>query len=210
MVSHATPDTLVVDQSNAFAAGDIVVISDLDQASVFQVSNSSTSGAQTTLTLSASGATPGNATLLSNNYDTQAEAGKLETQMFYIKNGLNGKPALFKTALFNNSGIPQLQEIELASDIADFQVVYSLDTNGDKIIDAKQNAAAMADWNQVIGINIALLTNSSNDNVVPEKTSFSFDENLATFIKNVSPAASADRRLKRVFRAYIPLRNRIL
>jgi len=89
-------------------------------------------------------------------------------------------------------------------------VVYSLDTNGDQLIDAKQNAAAVTDWNQVIGVNIALLANSVHDNVTPEKSSFSFDENLASFVKDATPAANADRRLKRVFRAYIPLRNRIL
>jgi len=210
VLSHAAQDTLVVATDNAFAAGDILVVSDLDQASVFQVSTAAIAGSQTTLGIVTGGATPGNMANLANNYNVQAEVGKLETRMFYIKNGLNGRPSLFKTTLFNNSGVAQLQEIELASNISNLQVVYSLDTNGDKVIDAKQNAASIVDWNQVIGATIALLVESNNDNVMPEKTSFSFDEAQATFTRDATASATADRRLKRVFRAYIPLRNRVL
>lgn len=210
VISHATQDTLVVDSANAFAPGEIVVVSDLDQASIFQINTSATSGTQTTLKMTTGGTTPGNSVIISNNYDTTAELGKLETEMFYIKNGQNGRPALYKASLFNNSGVAQLQETELTSDIRDLQVVYSLDTNNDQVIDAKQNAAGVTNWNQVIGVNIAILADSMNDNVVPEKTSFSFDEAQVTFKKDAVAAADADKRLKRVFRAYIPLRNRVL
>lgn len=212
VLANAAADNLVVDTANAFAIGDIVVISDIDQASLFQVSKAELIAAdtQTKLTLETGGATPGNSTALTNSYNTRAEIGRLETQMFYIKNGQNGTPALFKTTLFNNAGAAQLQEIELSSDVSNMQVSYSVDTNNDTIIDASLDAAAVADWNQVVGINIALIAISHEDNVVPEKTSFSFDSNLVTYTRDAVATANADRRLKRVFRSYLRLRNRVL
>jgi len=210
VLANPATDQLNVDTAGAFSDGDILVVSDLDQASVFQVNTATTVGTQTNLTLVAGGTTPGNATLLANSYTTQAEVGKLDTQMFYIKNGQNGTPSLFKTTLFNNLGVAQLQEIELTSDIKNMQILYSVDTNNDNIVDLNQDASAVVNWNQVIGINVALLATSNKDNVMPEKSSFTFDTNLVTFNRDAVAAAGADRRLKRVFRSYMRLRNRVL
>lgn len=210
VASNLATNTLIIDAVNVFATGDIVIVSDIDQASLFQVNAANTVGAQTTLTLVTGGTTPGNLVLLGNSYDTQAELGKLETQMFYIKNGQNGKPSLFKTVLFNNLGVAQLQEIELASDIKNMQISYSVDMNNDNVVDNSLDASAVTDWSQVIGVNVALLATSNKDNVVPDKNSFSFDNNLVTFSKDAVAATGADRCLKRVFRSYVPVRNRIL
>ena len=205
VVSNDDSSTLDVATSDTFSAGDVVVVSDVNQASVFQVDAVNIDA--TTLDLVVGGSTPGNSALLSNSFNSEAEIGKYDIQIFYIKNGHNGSPSLFKTALINTGGVPQLQEIELASDIIDMQISYGLDNNNDQILDEYRDAATVPNWDQLISINVALLASSNQDNVVPEATSFSFDANLVTFKRDTVATTAADRRLKRVFRTYMPMRN---
>lgn len=207
VINNADSSTLTVATSNAFSAGDIVVVSDVDQASVFQIDAVNSDATTSTLSLVDSGASPGNSKLLVNSYNTSAEIGRYDVQMFYLKNGRNGSPALFKTVLINTGGVIQLQENELASDFNNIQISYGIDTDNDQILDEYRDASTVADWTQVVSINVVLLANSKKDNVVPEKSSFSFDANLVTFVRDTVATANADRRLKRVFRTYMPLRN---
>jgi type IV pilus assembly protein PilW len=207
VISNTNPSTLVVATASAFSAGDLVVVSDVDQASVFQVNTVSSTTTTSSVTLAAGGSSPGNSALLSNSYNSDAEIGKYDVQMFYIKNGLNGAPALFKTAIVNSGGSIQFQEIELVSDIKNMQISYGIDNNNDQILDEYKDASTIADWSQLISINVVLLASSNNDNIVPEASSFSFDANLVTFVRDTVASAGADKRLKRVFRTYVPLRN---
>lgn len=207
VVSNADPSTLVAATNGAFSAGDVVVVSDVNQASVFQVNTVSSAATTSTLSLVAGGSAPGNSALLSNSFNSEAEIGKYDVQLFYIKNGRNGTPSLFKTALMSTGGVLQLQEIELASDIVDMQISYGIDNNNDQILDEYKDASTVTDWNQLISINVALLASSNEDNIVTEANSFSFDANLVTFKRDTVAATGADRRLKRVFRTYVPLRN---
>ncbi len=207
VISNANSSTLVVASNDAFSAGDAVVVSDVNQASVFQVKTVSSDATTSTLTLDTGGSTPGNSALLSNSFNSEAEIGKYDVQIFYIKNGHNGSPSLFKTALMSTGGALQLQEIELASDIADMQISYGVDNNNDQILDEYKDASTITNWDQLISINVALLASSNVDNILPERTSFSFDADLVTFKRDTVAATGADRRLKRVFRTYVPLRN---
>ena len=207
VISDSTTSELIAATDNAFSAGDIIVVSDVDQASVLQVNTVSSTTTTSTLTLAAGGSSPGNSALLSNSYNSDAEIGKYDVQMYYIKNGLNGSPALFKTALMSTGGVIQLQENELVSDIINMQISYGTDNNNDQILDEYIDAAPGTDWSQLVSINLVLLASSNNDNIVPQASSFSFDANLETFVRDAVASAAADKRLKRVFRTYVPLRN---
>ncbi len=207
VLSNDDSSNIVVDASSNFTAGDIVLVSDPDQASLFQVSSISSDPAGDTLTLSNGAGTPGNTGLLNNDFNIGSEIGKYDVQMFYIKNGRNGLPALFKTMLINTAGTLSLQENELVSDIKDMQISYGIDNNNDQILDAYNDASAITNWNQVVSVKLALLASSNEKNVLPEKSSFGFDVNLVSFVKDAVAATDADRSLKRVFRASVPLRN---
>jgi len=207
VINNADSSTLVVASSDAFSAEDVVVVSDVNQASVFQVKTVSSDATTSTLTLDTGGSTPGNSALLSNSFNSAAEISKYDVQIFYIKDGLNGSPSLFKTALMNTGGTLQLQEIELASDISDMQISYGVDNNNDQILDEYKDASTITNWDQLISINVALLASSNADNILPDATSFSFDADLVTFTRDTVATTGADRRLKRVFRTYVPLRN---
>ena len=207
VISNTNPDTLIAATTTAFSIGDIVVVSDADQASVFQANNITIDSTTTTMTLVAGSGTPGNSLLLNNSYNSDSDISKYEVQMFYIKNGRNGSPALFKATLVSNSGVVQMQEEEFASDIKDMQISYGIDSNADQIMDQYDDASAITDWKKLISLNVVLLANSSKDNVVLESSSFSFDTSLVTFTKDTVASTNADKRLKRVFRTYMPLRN---
>lgn len=207
VINNADASTIVAATVSAFKVGDIVVVSDVDQASLFQIGSVSSDLTTSTLSLVSGAGNPGNSALLDNSYNSGAEIAKYDVQMFYIKNGRNGSPALFKTIITNTGGVASLQENELVSDIKDMQISYGIDNNNDQILDVYSDASAVADWSQIASINLALLANSKQDNVVLEKNSFSLDTNLVSFIRDTVASADADKRLKRVFRTYIPLRN---
>jgi len=207
VLSNADSSTLVAATDSAYAAGDIVLVSDDSQATLVQVGSVSVSANASTLNIVTGGVSPGNSSLLNNSFNSTAEVGKYDVQMFYIKTGRNGQPSLFKTALVNNAGVVQLQENELASNVSDMQISYGIDTNNDQILDVYRDASAVTDWNQLISINVTLLVNSPDDNLVPAVSSYSYDPATVTFTRDAVATAGADRRLKRVFRTYVPLRN---
>lgn len=207
VLNNVDSSNIVVDVPSNFTAGDIVLVSDADQASLLQVSSISRAVTGDTLTLASGAGTPGNSGLLNYSFNADSEISKYEVQMFYIKNGRNGLPALFKTMLINKAGTVSLQENELVSGIKDMQISYGIDNNNDQILDAYNDASAITNWNQVLSIKLVLLASSNDEYVMPAKSSFSFDVNLVSFVKDTVASNDADRRLKRVFRAYIPLRN---
>ena len=206
VITNVANNTLTISANSGFVAGDIVLISDTDQASLFQIENVVNDVTTSTLTLVAGGATPGNASLLSNGYNTSAEIGKYNFQMYYIKNGHNNFPALYEAILTTNAGEIQLQENELVSNIDNLQTKYGVDTNNDERLDEYNNAAAIADWNQLVSVKLALIS-CSNEAVVNEKNSFTYDDERVTFMRDATPSDTADKCLRRVFTTYVPLRN---
>lgn len=206
--SNVTNTTLTISANSGFVAGDIVVITDTDQASLFQIETvvNDAVTSTSTLTLVVGGANPGNASLLSNGYNASAEIGKYNLQMYYIKNGQNGFPALYEAILITNAGQIEVQERELVSNIDNLQIKYGVDTDNNEILDVYNNATAVVDWNQLVSMKLALIT-CSNEAVVNEKNSFTFDDDRVTFIRDATPSSSADKCLRRVFTTYIPLRN---
>lgn len=206
VISNLANNTLVISANSGFVAGDIVVITDTDQASLFQIENVVNDATTSTLMLSVDGANPGNASLLSNGYGSPAEIGKYNFQMYYIKEGQSGFPALYEAILITNAGQIELQENELVSNIDNLQVKYGVDTNNDEVVDGYNAATAVADWNQLISMKLALIS-CSNEPVVNEKNSFTYDDERVTFIQDATPSSSADKCLRRVFTSYVPLRN---
>jgi len=207
LISNDDSSTIEIDDNNDFVAGDVVIVTDVDQASMFQISNIANSSGRSALTLNTAGTTPGNSTLLDNSFGTDAQISKYNPQLYYIKNGRDGEAALFVGSLSTVSGVAQLQENELVSNISNMQVNFGIDSDDDQIINEYKDASTITDWSEVISINVALLSSSHEDNVVPNKNSYSYDTNLATFIKDTTPATNADKRLKRVYKMHIPLRN---
>lgn len=206
VISNVDSNTLTIDSNSGLVAGDVVMVTDTDQASLFQIENIVNNAATSTLTLVAGGDDPGNLSLLTNSYNSNAQIGKYNFQMYYVKNGQNSFPALYKAILITNAGQAQLQESELVSNINNLQIKYGVDSNNDKALDNYNNATAVGDWNQLLSMKVALIT-SSNVSVVNEENSFTYDDDRVTFIRDSNSSDLADKFLRRVFTTYISLRN---
>ena len=80
------------------------------------------------------------------------------------------------------------------------QVKYGVDTNGDMVPDAYQTANAVANWNNVVSISVAILVRSVDE------TGVDVDKSSYTLLDKIIPAFN-DRRQRSVFTTTINLRN---
>lgn len=213
LLSQASSSNLTIGAGSGYNAGNIVIVTDIAKASVFQIDsadNTSVSG-QTTVTLSASATPqPGNATLPANLYDNTASAGLLETVIYVIKTGANGKKALFEGRLTTSStAAPVTSLIEMVPNVENIQFIYGIDTDNDDSIDKYSDASAVTtdEWKQVHTIGVSLLLASESDNISAEASSYSFSATDFTYTRDATPASTADKRLKKFFSTYIVLKN---
>ncbi|CAA6801921.1 MAG: Unknown protein [uncultured Thiotrichaceae bacterium] len=212
--SNVASDELIVAATTNYTISDILVVADHEQASIFQIDSADTTtvAGQTAVTLS-SGATtsPGNSKALDNSYSTNAVVGKLESIMYYMKSGNNGRPALYEAKLVTADGeTAAMNEKEIIANVEGFQISYGVDTSGDDAINSYETAASIesnSQWPNVKSIGISLLLSSSNANITPENNSYSFDADAFTFEKDTIPASGADKRIRRVFNTYVALKN---
>lgn len=105
---NSNPDTLeftVTAANNRFAPGEILLVTDCDQASLFQATTVTTTSGVTKIKHAAGGMTLGNSVgNVNNRYGNGAEIGHLQTRMYSLQNGANGRPALWESRLVVNGG----------------------------------------------------------------------------------------------------------
>ncbi|MCH9697782.1 MAG: PilW family protein [Gammaproteobacteria bacterium] len=207
-------DTFTVDETlNRFKTGEILIVADCEQASMFQATTISSSSGVTTIQHTTGSITPGNSSAsVTNSYGTDAEIARLRSTVYYLKNDADGNPGLFQSSLTVNSAgdTTVLQENQLIKNVENMQLQYGVDTDSDSDADVYQNASAVTDWKSVVSIRIALLLISEAVALVESNESYSFDASAFTFIKDTTPAAGANRKLRRSFTGFMALRNRTL
>jgi type IV pilus assembly protein PilW len=215
-LQHAANDTGLVANGNTPAnaaninlttqsgipAGTIILVSDYEGCDLFQ--NRSNANA-TNLNRGASGSNPGPGNKnpghnnFSHRYDGDIQIFQFESVVYYIGDGANGRPALRRVRFSQGIGAGNPSE-ELVSDIADMQIEYGVDADGDRDPENFVNAGAVANWDDVIAVRLWLLTEGQNGNVLetPQQLPAPFNG------LDVS-----DRRLRRVFTATSAIRNRL-
>lgn len=211
----STTGSLIINAGSGFSASDIILVTDQDQASIFQAvsTDNTTVSGQTTLTVvSTTTPQPGNSAVLSNTYTTaSATVGKLETLMYYLKTGDNQRPALFEARLVTSSTqAPTMREKELISDVEGLQIVYGVDTDNNGSVNRYDTATTVTNsnqWAQVKSIGISMLLASDSANVAQDANSYSFSPGKFTYVRDTTPATDADKRLRRVVTTYINLKN---
>lgn len=188
--------------SGQFNLGEILMVSDCTQASVFQVTNFQTSGGKVNTVHSNSGTfSPGNSTPnLTNEYGIDAEIARLETGVYYITDAsTTGEPTLVYRSLTASSGTTSsLTDKELIEGVENMQVLYGEDLTGDGAVNVYTTADNVTNMANVISIRVSLLVRSE-DNILDEPTSYTY---------NGSTVTPTDRRARRVFTATAKLRNR--
>jgi len=198
---------IFVASTAGFARGDILLVTDCQQAQVFQATN--VVAASGNITGSNAVATPGNASNISERgptgpFQAGSEVARVRSYAYYVGRGASDAPALFRESLQRTaSGNADMQPEELIDGVESMQVLYGIDGNHDYIVDAYVSADAVGDWQTVRALQVALLVRSRDDyTTTPDAGTHDVGGTL------VDPVD--DRRQRRVFTSTIALRNRLL
>ncbi|MED5388442.1 MAG: PilW family protein [Pseudomonadota bacterium] len=168
---QAKPANTLVLQGHDLQIGDIVVISDCTDATIVQLTGSSNDGNNSAIVHAAtnnSKLVPGNSTKdLGHNYGEGATVSRMLNVIYYIDDGVDGSPALFRKVGTSASE-------ELMGGVEEFRLTYGLDTNQDGTLDTKYMTAkeidddlsSAVDWSNVIAVRMDVLMRGDSAAVV--------------------------------------------
>lgn len=157
----------------------------------------------------------GNAGNFARSYPTTITKILLfQSNQYYIKNGANGSPSLWRTSWKNGSA----STLEMIEGIHDLQFEYGISTGAaeDRAVTnaAFIKANAVADWNKVAAVKVRLLALGNEPNVAIEDQVYDREKGL--ICKKGDSACTADdsidipnRRLAQVFTSTVSLRNKL-
>lgn len=195
---------LFVDPSHNFLTGEILVVSDCQKASIFQVTNVDATGINIVHSNDNS-FTPGNT---SPNWDPEqdyglgAELARLQTFAFYVGVGADGRPALFQLRLRAVGNTSDFAAEELSGGIETMQVRYGIDNDNDGAIDDLVAASAVADWTRVLSAEVSLLARAAEE--------YGTETDAAVYrLGGTTFNPPNDRRLRQVFSTSVGVRNRL-
>lgn len=208
---NKTSTSMKVETSNsgAFDAGDIAMISDCVQSTVFQVSGYNASS--DTISYAATSGTPGNARTDWGAYQPGASVDKFHTVSYFIasrtdkaRDCSNHDCGLWKKVGADNA-------VELAPGVENLQILYGVDTNNDGVPNQYVTAdnallgtdTAHDNWMQVVAVKTALLVVSRS------KTANGATPSKQTYTLLDKTVQTHDRRLRQVFKQTFTLRNRM-
>jgi type IV pilus assembly protein PilW len=177
--------------------GDIMIVSNCSQSSIFQVTSQASAAGTVTINHDAGGAwVPGNVNSnLARIYGTDAQAGRLVTNIYYIGTGASGSPALFRQS--TQPGGAMLAQ-ELADDVENMQVLYGEDTDSDDVANRYVTANNVGNMNNVVSVRIGLLIRSE-DNIASAEQTYTY---------NGEDVEADDLRVRRIFNTTVKIRNR--
>ncbi len=176
----------------------LVVAGDCSGADLFQKTNNAN---DTALTKGASGS-PGNispSNAFGNTYDNNATVYEYVSTAYYIGEGSDGAPALFRDRL--DGGDP-FGAVELVSEVESMQVLYGVASGGGASADSYVPASSVTNWGNVVSIRVALLFRS-NDNIADEAAGNTYN------LIGTQITTQSDRRARLVGLSTISIRNRL-
>lgn len=201
--SGITPANAAVINTNpvksGIPAGTILFVGDSQGCDIFQKGNNETAnglGRGAGAGGNAPGNKPGNIPL-SKQYDGNMQIFLFESTAYYIGNGIDGQPALRRTRFNTGTAVDE----ELVNGIEDMQLLYGEDRDGDRTADRYVDASTVADWDDVVSVQVHLLATSLATNVIdqPQVLPAPWD----------TMADPGDNRIRRVFTTTVGIRNRL-
>ncbi len=145
--------------------GDIALVCDFRQASLFQVSNAQPGTNEVVVHNTGNTVSPGNCTkglgypVVCTTLGTPYEYGpnsmivRLHAVRWYIGRNENGRSSLFRTSLVNNGGVVAATPQEIAEGVSNMTLQYLVDGNP-SYVDA--NLVPAASWVNVVSVRIRL------------------------------------------------------
>jgi len=162
----------------------LATLGDCSQGELFQKSNNANASS---LTMAGGNISPGNN---GNNfnlaYEPETKVYEFTSIAYYIGEGTNGEPALFRR-LMTPLQAPQ----ELVSGVETLQILYGVNTNGTAAADDYLPANSVANWEQVVSIRFSVMTRS-RDEVLDEANSRRYD----MLGSEVNQGNNGDRRVR--------------
>ena len=214
-INTITPGLATVVNTDVFDVedGDILLLSDCEQANIVQACEVQTlsSPASLNLTLSALCA-PGNNLLQNVSVSTEGKAARLTGTLYYIgKRGddADNSPSLFQRQLSSTGALGPAEE--LVEGVANMQVLYgeNLDNDSRNAADAYVTADQVADWDNVVSIRISLLVESIEAELLEAPQAFTFN-GVVYDGEAGNGDLPDDQRSRRVFTTTLSLRNKVL
>jgi type IV pilus assembly protein PilW len=184
-LASSTANPQIAGATPAPVAGQIMMITDCNASTVFEVTNyTSPSVAHAVST----GATPQNATDdLGYVYQAGARLIPMQTVIYYVRGD----------ALWRRVGDATPEQ--LVDGVQALQIVYGEDTNSDRIVDNYVAASAVGNWANIVSVSVSLLVQSDAVGNDIDRATYNL---LGT---NVGPFN--DRRLRMLFTTTAALRN---
>ena len=194
--------------------GEIVLVASPEGCDLFQ--NVSSANATNLSRGGAGGFSPGNlnpsggsdcsaanANCLSTQYDDRMEILFYRASIFYIGTGASGLPTLMRQT---RAGSAQgIVTEELVDGILNMQILYGVDTSGDREADVFQNASGITNWNNVVAVRMGLLAISTEGRLATEAQVLPMQTDTNTITQITVP----DQRLGQVFTSTVGIRNRL-
>lgn len=191
----STSADLKVTANTLLKDGDIVLATNCQHATVFQIANFN--NLDNVVHNTGNSVSPGNSTKdLGACYNNNGELVRLSTRSYYIRANPASEPALYRRVGADDAE-------ELVEGVENLQITYGVDTSApaDKTVDAYVKADAVTDWSRVLTVRISLLMVSRSD------------ESIATapqsYTYNGATTTPADRLLRKAFTTTIAVRNRL-
>lgn len=185
---------------NSGVGADRIVLATLGDCSEGELFQKSNDADENSLQMTDGGADPGN---IGNSfnlaYDPETRVYEFTSMAYYIGQGTNGEPALFRK-LMTPDETPQ----ELVSGVETLQILYGVDTNGSNAADNYVAADQVADWDSVASVRFSVMTRSQ-DEVLDESNDRSFD----LLGSEVAQANNGDRRVRLMSVSTTALRGRM-
>lgn len=187
----------------AYAAGDTLMVTDCNATSVFEVTSyaagvvghavSAPQGAATGGVASA-----GNSTAdLGYAYQAGATVLPIQTVIYYVRQSTDPANG---NSLWRRVGRDAPQE--LVEGVDSLQVLFGVDTTGDRIVDDYVPASSVTNWADAIGVRVALLVRSLEQ--------YGKNPDVAHDVLNVTIDAAGDNRERLIFTSTATLRNKAL
>jgi type IV pilus assembly protein PilW len=199
-LASVTDNPQVLASAGPLAAGQIMLITDCQAGSVFQVSGWNAGAPNGSVLHAAGGADPGNATAdLGFQFQAGARLLPLETVIYWVGDNGTG-PALWRQ-------IGDTAAEMLVENVQAMQLAYGEDTDANRIVNDYFAADEIDDWNDIISVNLSLLVRSEETGTDVDTATY---ELLDGALGGMTLGPFDDRRQRMLFTTTAAVRNRAL
>ncbi len=187
----------VQDPDPPVSNGDILMITDCENADAFQVTGNPSGSAITHN--SGGGVTPGNnSDDFSTGYGDDANVLAAREATYRLATDADGNPHLERQI---NDEAPEV----LVDNVVDMQLLYGVDPSSDNVPDAylaADQVTTVGTWNDVVAVRARLTVRSNEQAIVADPVEIDFDGDGGT-------EAAPDNRFYQTFTTTIAIRNRL-